>query len=641
MVKYVDMQEYPFDALAASDPTMPLVLDTETAGHGGAGNFVIYYSWGDNNKDVGVGAGPTTTPEGFRFLKAIIDSPRPKVFHAIKRDLDFLASTDLEVVGARLQDIAQPFNPSRPYCTLLAHALLDEYHPTHAVDDLVRKEFGRRRDDYLELEALKKGVSKSKKNLNIPQELMHRYAKNDGGDQLDLWNKYAPQLRAQGLWPLYEVTMDAELAWYQMERDGIEFDVEAASDSLERITPVREFMEKEIHEAFGEEFKITSHQQLGAVLKKHLPLVKKTKTGWATDIETLRQFRYDYRVQMVIAYNKLSQCSSKIRKRIEEGSTRLHATFKQVLVTGRSSCSGVPLQQIAKRAGNVSVDDVGTKALAELVGEAYKSTRRMWIPALGSTLVTYDYDQGEYRAAAHYTGSARLIALMQDPTVDFHAVICQLVFGVVTKELRDIVKHINFGILYGMGIAGIAHTAEKLSGRSWSSFNCGTPEETMVRYEREVPELRAFQQAVIHKYKLVGYVQDVFGRRYRTLPEWFKEVNDTDDYAIVNYLCQGTVGNIKRYALARMHKEIFAPLRLAGGQSKIVTEIHDEIVFEIYPEDAEILPRIHTCMTDFPQFSVPITTAPNVGGDLLNVKEMKMEEAVEACASGVFIRKAA
>ncbi len=615
---YKDLCEYPFDALAASDPNEPLVLDTETAGHTSDSHFVIYFSWASNDGVLN-GAGPTTTIDGFNFFKAILDSPRPKVFHNITADLDFIRNSSMECSG------------KRGYCTLLAHSLLDEYHGTHALDHLNTLYNKRHRSDIVELEYYKKGVPAAKKNLYVPQSVMHRYAHQDAIDTLGLMNIFWAKLKEQGLWDLYEETMDAEMAWYQMELDGIEFDVEVAEQSLERINPLREILEEEIHEAFGEKFLITSGQQLGKVLAKHFTLTKKTKTGWCTDKETLKSLSHDSRVQLVVAFRKLSQCGSKIRNRVEEGSNRLYPEFRQTLVTGRSSCSGTPLHQIPKRAGRVSIADVGSEVLAKACSEAYKSLRRMWIPTPGATLVTFDYDQAEYRAAGHYTGSERLITLLKDGG-DFHEITANLVFGECTPTLRDITKFINFGLLYGMGLEGLENLIRGLVTEAPSSI--------LQRYERELPEMRAFQQEVLKVYKSRGYVVDVFGRRYRAIPSWFKRLHQTDDYAIINYLCQGTVGNLKRYAIARIHTKIMMPMihdKLREHRSKLVTEVHDELVFEIFPEDADILYDIHREMTDFPQFKVPFTTAPNVGRNLLEVKEMTLDEAVSACKTGMFV----
>lgn len=632
MVHYEDICDYPFEALERSNhevPLRPIVLDTETAGHTKESHFVIYFSWADEDPNIGHGAGPVTTQNGFNFFKAICDSPRPKIFHAITRDLEFIRSTGMEVSG-------------RGYCTLLASALLDEYNPTHALDDLVRDHFGRRREDYNRLEEAKRGASAHTKNLNVDQSIIHPYADQDGQDTLSLWLKFFKQLRDQGLWDLYEIGMDAEVyGWYQMEKDGIEFDVNAAEEALERINPVKDIIETEIHEAFGEEFSINSGKQLGEILAKHFPLTKKTKKGlWVTDKEELRKYRYDWRVQMIIGWRKLAQCASKIRKRVEEGSNRLHGEYKQTLVTGRSSCSGVPLQQIAKRAGRVTVDDVGSAALVNACSSAYQATRKMWTVPCGGTLVTFDLDQGEYRAAAHYTGSARLIGLMQDPTADFHMIITKLIFGdlpdkKLMKVLRDIVKHVSFGILYGMAAPGIEDTIRRLSGKELSEFTSESPQSIMRKYEIEVPEMRKFQKDVLYVYKQLGYVKDVFGRRYRTLPNWFKRAHETDDYAIINYLCQGTVGNVKRYAIARLGKFFHEnPMR-----SKMILDIHDELGFEIYPEDADIIYVIHKAMTDFPMFDVPFTTGPSVGPNLLEVKDMTLEEAVLCIRSGERSRK--
>lgn len=644
MIDYKDLCEYPFEELERSGrehPEIPLVLDTETIGHTEESHQILYFSWASNEPGIGSGAGPITTENGFNFFNAVLKSPKQKIFHNVTADLEFIRISEMEIVG-------------RGYCTLLGHALLDEYHPTHALDDLSRDIFHRVRHDYHILEGYKKGIPAHQKNLAVPQSVMHPYAHQDAIDTLDLWNWEVPRLVEQGLWDIYEAGMDAEVyAWYQMEKDGVEFDLVAAEESLEIITPSLDTMEQVIYQSFGREFKITSHKQLGDLLKETVPGFgadpknDRTKTGWKTDKETLRRFRHDPRVQMVLGYNMLAQCKSKVSKRLEEQSTRLRALYKQVLVTGRSSCSKTPLQQVPKRAikNPISAEDVGTPELATVCTRAYQSLRKIWTVPEGATLVTFDYDQGEYRAASHYSGSPKLIQLMQDPTADFHMIITELIFPEVVdkallKVLRDIVKHVSFGLLYGMSAPGIARTIQRLSGKAMSDFTSETSESVMKKYEERVPEMRDLQKKVMYAYKTRGYVTDVFGRRYRTMPYWFKKAQETDDYAIINYLCQGTIANVKRVALARLGK-FFMDQRAKGMRSKMIMEIHDEIGFELYSEDAWILRPIHTMMTMFPEFDVPITTGPSVGPNLLETKDMTIEEAMKAIQTGERSRQTA
>ncbi len=585
--KYVDLCEYPFEALATGDGL--IAIDTETPGLTRELRIPIYYSWAA--KDLGAGAGPPTTPEGFRFLAALCESPRPKLFHNAKFDL-----TVLEKLGV-------PIN-GEIHDTILMHALLDEHHlEHHALKPLSRELLGHARMDEFKLRAIWGGRTKA--CFNIPQDLLHPYAQLDASDTLELYYLFKPQLIEQGLWKVYsEIEIPVQMVYKLLDETGVAFDVTFAREAIAAMQIALDKLAVQVYESFGEEFLISSSQQLGNVLIKHYPLREKTPTGrWKTGSDILKRFLTDPKMQLIQGWKFLANAKSKAvgyEKRAVDG--RVHPDYRQTTKTGRCNCHNPNLTVIPKQRGRITEVEVGNAELAVVCAEAFRKVRKCFIAPPGSLLVALDYSQIEYRIFVHYTGSKRLIDRLCAGE-DFHSMICEMVFGEVTKRLRHIIKVVNYGLLYGMGRA---YLDQMLKPEGISSGS------VLPRYEANFPEMRVTQRRMENTARRRGYIADVFGRRYRYVPEW--------GYKIISWICQGTAANAKKSAMIRTNK-IFA-----ARQTVQVLDIHDDLTFETYLEDIALLVDVKRAMEDFPQFDVPLPVECSIGHNLLEMEEINFDE---------------
>ena len=602
-VEWTDLSKYPFEQLERG--TSIIAMDTETLGVTKATNIVCYYSWAA--EDFGSGAGPPTTKEGWRFLKALCDSPRPKVFHNYKFDLAVLKRAGLEVNG-KIND------------TLLMHALLDEHHlGFHKLKVLSRELLGKPREDDIVLQRMRR---KESCLLDVPQDIVHAYAVPDAEDCLLLHCLFKPQLEEQDLWELYELSLKVERVYWKMEEHGMPVNAAAIGPAYERLValvghkdaPTMGTLTQKLFSQLGEQFNLRAPARLGAVLKKFFPLRLKTSSGnWQTDREALEVFSSDPKMQTLLAWKFLDAARKKFgeyqRHLTVEG--KVHPSYRQTTGTGRTACMEPNLTSIPKQRGRITEVEVGDAELAEICAEAFRQVRRIFVAPEGAWLVSLDYSQVEYRCYAHYSGSERLIAEYQKPDADFHAMISLLVFEDVTKHHRHIIKIVNYGRNYGMGDPKLIRTLK---------IHVDDPQAVVKRYDTAVPELKATQQAIMRIGQRRGFVKDVFGRRYRLDPD--------KPYKLVAYLCQGTAANIKKIALVRVD-DIWE-----GYRSRICLDIHDEIISIVWPEDAKVLGDIKIAMEDFSQFDVPIITNVSIGRNLLEMEEVTLEEAITRVGEG-------
>jgi len=588
MQQFIDLEDYPTSALALYRG--PIALDTETLGATRETNIPIYYSW--SSKEFGDGAGPTTTQAGYNFLCATCATPNSKVFQNAKFDLWVLWRIGIEVLGP-IED------------TIIMHCLLDEHHlGHHKLKVLSRELLNRPRLDELELKRAQRSVHF---NSQLPQRILHEYSKPDAVDTLDLYYLFKPRLEEQNLWGLYRWLIAAELVYLKMYKRGVAIDLERLEEAHKGILIVLEELTTKIWGAFGEQFKISSPQQLGNVLIKHFPLTIKTPSeDWCTDKDALEPFRSDPRMQILLAWkflDKARQYLKGYKKREVNG--RVYSDYRQTTVTGRSRSSDPNLENIPKQRGRISEVEVGDAELARHCAEAFRQVRAC-ITAVGAKLLAFDYKQVEYRCFTFYSRSERLIVALERGD-DFHTYVCKIVFGEETEQLRYITKIINYGLIYGMG-NDLLITRIKIYHPN--------PHEVLEQYEKLLPEMRETQRCLKAYAAEKGYLIDVFGRRYHYLPD--------RPHAVVAWLCQGTAANVKKMAMVK------TDCILEGRPSGLALEIHDELIFEIFPEDAELVKPIHSAMEDFDQLGrIPILTDVACGPNLLDMRDVTDEEAIE------------
>ena len=426
------------------------------------------------------------------------------------------------------------------------------------------------------------------------------YSCEDVFATLQLWNHYQPLLEEGDQSELFgEVEMKLVPILEQMEADGIRID----PAHLERLsTEFREKLdqkEKEIYELAGREFNINSPQQLGIVLFEELglPHGRKTKTGYSTDIKVLEKLAPQHELPaLIINYRNLAKLLStyvdKLAQLIDPATGRVHTSFNQtVTATGRLSSSNPNLQNIPIR------------------GEEGARIREAFVPEEGKVFLFGDYSQIDLRVLAHYSQDPALIKAFTEGD-DIHTRTAAEVFSVspllVTAEMRRVAKSINFGIVYGMSSFGLSNQLQ-ISRREASLF--------IDRYFNLYRGVKQFMEDIVEKARKDGYVTTLLNRR-RYLPEIDasnKMRREFAERAALNTPIQGTAADIIKLAMLRVDEL----LRQRQSSCRMLLQIHDELVFELTPDECEALkPEIQKTMEEAMELDVPLVVNMEEGTDL-------------------------
>ena len=358
-----------------------------------------------------------------------------------------------------------------------------------------------------------------------------------------------------------EIELPLSLLLFEMERSGFKVDV-----------AVMEELTAEAYRLAGEKFNILSPKQLGAVLfeKLGLPAGKKTKTGYSTENEVLEKLSGAHPIVNVV--RSIRKISKLLGTYIEgfrpliTADHMIHTTFNQTLTsTGRLSSSEPNLQNLPVR------EDDG------------KEIRKMFIPTL-DTLVSADYSQIELRLLAHFSGDENLIAAFNNRQ-DIHSMVAQEIFGIpqelVTPNMRRMAKAVNFGIIYGISEYGLAQNLGTSAAQA---------KQYIARYFNGYPKIRQYLQSSVDFAKQHGYVVTVTGRR-RQIPEISSsnyQLRTFGERAAMNMPLQGSAADIIKVAMINVARE----LKARGMTSKIILQIHDELVLDVKKEEEEEVKRI-------------------------------------------------
>ena len=382
----------------------------------------------------------------------------------------------------------------------------------------------------------------------------------------------------------------------RMENRGVFVDriqLEKKSAEMSKRITAAEF---KIYELAGTTFKINSPKQLADVLfvRLNLPHAKKTKTGFSTDAEVLEELRDRHPiVEAILNFRALTKLKSTyldgLGKLIGDDG-RVHTNFNQtVTATGRLSSSDPNLQNIPVRT------DEG------------REIRALFEPGAGyDKIFSADYSQIELRLLAHMSGDENLIDAFRRGQ-DIHARTAAEVFGVpvdaVPAELRRKAKAVNFGIVYGISDYGLArdlHISRKEAG------------EYIARYFERYPDVKNFLDETVAKARQVGYVTTMFGRR-RTLPAINSKNFNVRSFAervAMNTPIQGSAADIIKLAMIRAEKN------LCGLHSRIIIQVHDELVLEAKTDELPVVEKIlRDAMENVVELSVPLVVDVHAGAN--------------------------
>ncbi|MDW7681133.1 MAG: DNA polymerase I, partial [bacterium] len=383
----------------------------------------------------------------------------------------------------------------------------------------------------------------------------------------------------------------------EMEINGVSLDVEFLSEmSRELDGRLRRSIGK-IFELAGQEFNINSPKQLSEILfiKMGLPVIRRTKSGPSTDVNVLETLAKDHDLpREILEFRQLSKLKSTyvdaLPRLINARTGRLHTSYNQsVTATGRLSSSDPNLQNIPIRT------EIGRKI------------RKAFIPVDDNhILIDADYSQIELRIMAHLSKDETLIQAFRDGA-DIHRSTAALVFDVepeqVTDDMRRRAKEVNFGIMYGMGAYGLA-----------SRLDIPQEEAEMFihNYFANYPGIQQFMQQCIHQAQKNGFVKTLLHRR-RYLPDIHSDNRRIREFAernAINTPIQGTAADLIKVAMIRI-SDRFKKEKL---QSKMIMQVHDELVFEAPSDETDRVKAI-ICeeMEKAIELDVPIKVDVGVG----------------------------
>ena len=365
------------------------------------------------------------------------------------------------------------------------------------------------------------------------------------------------------------ITVLANMQWNGMYADEEELD-KFGNQLKEQL----EIKTKMIYEMAGEEFNINSTKQLGEILfeKMKLPVVKKTKSGYSTDVDVLEKLKSeDPIISEILDYRQLMKLNSTyvegLKPYINPKTKRIHSFFHQTITaTGRISSTEPNLQNIPTRF------------------ELGKQVRKIFKPEPGKVYIDADYSQIELRVLAHMSEDTHMVQAFKDGE-DIHKQAASKVFKTpmeeVTKEQRSNAKAVNFGIVYGISDFGLG---EQLG------ISRKIAKKYIEEYLQEYEGIKNFMDNMKEKAKETGYVETLFNRR-RYIPELKSNnymVRQFGERAAMNTPIQGTAADIMKIAMINVYKKLVEN----GLEAKIVLQVHDEMMIEAPLNEAEKVKEI-------------------------------------------------
>lgn len=387
----------------------------------------------------------------------------------------------------------------------------------------------------------------------------------------------------------YNIDMPTVEVLSNMQWNGMYVDEEELTKFGEELSSKIEELTKIIHEMAGEDFNINSTKQLGEILfeKMKLPVIKKNKSGYSTDVDVLEKLRReDPIIQKILDYRQLMKLNSTyiegLKPYINPKTKRIHSFFHQTITaTGRISSTEPNLQNIPTRF------------------ELGKRVRKIFKPAEENVYLDADYSQIELRVLAHISNDENMIQAFNNGE-DIHKQAASKVFKTpidqVTKAQRSDAKAVNFGIVYGISDFGLG---EQLG------ISRKKAKQYIDEYLEQYSGIKKFMEDITEKAKEQGYVETLFHRR-RYIPELKSNnymVRQFGARAAMNTPIQGTAADIMKIAMINVYKE----LKNKGLKSKIVLQVHDEMMIETPLNEIEDVKQImKKCMESAIELKVPL-----------------------------------
>jgi len=464
--------------------------------------------------------------------------------------------------------------------TMLAHYVL-EPEGKRSMDVLSAKYLGYLPVSITELIG-KKG--KSQGNMrDVDLDTIKEYAAEDADITLQLKNVFLPQLATKSVEKIfYAVENPLVKVLTDMEFEGIRIDESFLNVYSQQLEVEAKISEESVYEQAGVRFNLASPKQLGEVLFEKLkldPKAKKTKTGqYATGEDVLAKLAHQNKIcDDILIFRELTKLKNTyidaLPLLINKKTGRVHTSYAQaVAVTGRLSSTNPNLQNIPVRT------------------ERGREIRKAFIPRdENHVLISADYSQIELRIVAAISGDINMCEAFKTGK-DIHTATAAKVFNVeeaeVTKEMRYRAKSVNFGIIYGQGAFGLAENL---------GISRGEAKEIIDNYKKQFPNIQKYMDDTINFAKECGYVETLMGRK-----RWLRDINSANftvrgfaERNAINSPIQGSAADMIKLAMIKIHAEF----KRQNFRSKMLLQVHDELVFDAHKEEVEIIkPVILNCM---------------------------------------------
>lgn len=564
-------------------------FDTETTGLDSLTADIIGVSFSFKNDEayyvpVQKGKEQATMAE---FKSLFANASIEKVAQNIKYDMNILRRVGITIQGPLFD-------------TMLAHYLI-EPDLRHNMDFLSETYLNYRP---ISIESLIGKKGKNQKNMaELPVEEVVNYACEDADITWQLKEKFAPLLKENNTLDLFnniEIPLVSVLS--DMEQEGISLDVPAMEEYAEVLKNELEQLESSIKTLAGEDFNVSSPKQLGEILFDKLKITdkaKKTKTGqYQTNEETLQKLagKHDI-IAPILEYRQLKKLKSTyvdvLPTLVNENTGKIHTSFNQaVAATGRLSSNNPNLQNIPIKTAKG------------------REVRKAFVASPGNRILAADYSQVELRIMAEISKDEGMLEAFSQGQ-DIHSATAAKVFNVplneVTKEMRGKAKMVNFGIIYGISAFGLA---QRLGISRKESA------EIIKQYFMKYPGVQTYMDEVVAKAKENGYVETIMNRK-----RYLKDINSTNamvrSYAernAINAPIQGSAADVIKLAMINIQKA----LQEKQLESKMILQVHDELLFDVPKQEEEIIQKIvKEKMENAVKMSVPLQVDMNFGDSWL------------------------
>jgi len=528
-------------------------------------------------------------------LKSILASPAEKIGHNLKFDLSILHHHGIGVAGpffdTMLADIL--VTPERRHSMDYLAEILLNYSPVKLAEiaNVAAVSNSHAPGPMADLFDFAEQTQSSKEldMASIPLAKLAEYAAEDADVTWQLAAKLRPLLASSGQEKiLHDIEGPLLPVLVRMEMEGIAIDPSALATIGDELQIQIDELARSIQLHAGRPFNLASPKQLGEILFDHLGLAdkaKKTKTGqYKTDEQTLATLEGKHPViTEILSWREASKLKStyldSLPNHLVQETGRIHTHFHQlVAATGRLASSDPNLQNIPVRS------DAGRQIRKAFV------PRKSEIPNLKFQILSCDYSQIELRVMAALANDATMIEAFRNHA-DIHTITAAKVFVIepadVTADMRRTAKMVNFGIIYGISAFGLSQRLAIPRAEAAATIDA---------YFREYPAIREYMERTVAEAREAGYVETLSGRR-----RYFPDLNSANqnlrgnaERAAINMPIQGTAADMIKLAMIR----IDALLRAKPYQSKMLLQVHDELVFDLaLDEQAELVPQILDAMT--------------------------------------------